>query len=195
MRPSLLPRLPRLTRTIPFRSYATAASGKSGGGRPDPTPADPRNDIIRRALYPIERSREVVSGDRASPTGVHRPDVQLALERAIPSADAHEMIERAWQLHLREQRERRGEELKRKYESMVRAIEVLRKLDPVSYAEATRGVDSRRLSEAERERIKGMKRAARKKAESRIEGLFPREMRIPTDTPRRDGWNHGWTAP
>ncbi|KAG8706398.1 hypothetical protein FRC08_001083 [Ceratobasidium sp. 394] len=190
MRPNLLP---HLTRTTLLRSYATAPTGRPG--RPDPTPADPRNDIIRRTLYPTERSHETISGDRASPTGIHRPDVQLALERAIPSAEAHETIERAWQLHLREERERRAGELERKYESMVRAVEVLRGLDPVSYAEATRGVDSRRLSEAERERIKEMKRAARKKAESRIEGLFPREMRIPTDTPRRDGWNHGWTAP
>ncbi|KAG8686916.1 hypothetical protein FRC09_013842 [Ceratobasidium sp. 395] len=194
MRPTLLA---RLTRPTLLRSYATnAPSGKGGGGgRPEPAPADPRNDIIRRTLYPVERSHKIISGDRASPTGVHRPDVELALNRAIPSAEAHETIERAWKLHVRERRERREEELKRKYESMVKAVEVLRKLDPVSYAEATRGVDSRRLSEAERERMKEMKRGVRKKAESRIEGLFPREMRIPTDTPRRDGWNHGWTVP
>ncbi|QRV83471.1 ribosomal protein subunit L28 [Ceratobasidium sp. AG-Ba] len=191
---SAILRAPRAVPSSLLRTYATAPSGK-GGGRPDPTPADPRNDIIRRTLYPVERSHTIVSGDRASPTGVHRQDVGAALERAIPSAEAHETIERAWQLHKREQREKRAEELKRKYESMVKAIELLKTLDPVSYAEATRGVDSRRLSEAERERMKEMKRAARKKAESRIEGLFPREMRIPTDTPRRDGWNHGWTAP
>lgn len=26
-------------------------------------------------------------------------------------------------------------------------------------------------------------------------GYFPIEMRIPTDTPPRDGWNHGWVRP
>ncbi|KAG8730988.1 hypothetical protein FRC10_002131 [Ceratobasidium sp. 414] len=56
MRPSL----PRLTGAAP-RSYATAPSGKGDGGRrTDPTPADPRNDIIRRALYPIQRSHQVL---------------------------------------------------------------------------------------------------------------------------------------
>jgi large subunit ribosomal protein L40 len=181
------------TRPTLTRCYATAPSGK--GGRPEVAPPDPRNDIIRRALYPAERTHTIVTGNRASPTGVHRNDVALALERAIPSAEAHETIERAWQLYKREQRDRRVEELQHKYESMVRAVEVLQNLDPVSYIEATRGVDSRRLSEAERERMKEMKRGAKKKAESRVEGLFPREMRIPTDTPSRDGWNHGWTAP
>ncbi|KAF8711868.1 mitochondrial translation, partial [Rhizoctonia solani] len=184
IRPSILPR------TTLLKSYATAPQGR--GGRPEAAPPDPRNDIIRRTLYP-ERTPDV-TGLASSPTGIHRPDVELALERAIPSAEAHETIERAWKLHQRQVREQREAELKRKYESMRRAVEVLKELDPVSYAEATRGVDSRRLSETERERIKGMKRGARKKAESRVEGLFPREMRMPTDTPSRDGWNHGWTA-
>jgi large subunit ribosomal protein L40 len=195
MRPAL--RSPRLVSHILIKpklilshAYASASSGK--GGRPEAAPPDPRNDIIRRALFP-ERTPDV-HGSKSSPTGVHRPDVALALERAVPSAEAHETIERAWKLHKRELRERREEELRRKYASMVRATEVLKELDPVSYAEATRGVDSRRLSEQERERMKGMSRGARKKAESRVEGLFPREMRIPTDTPSRDGWNHGWTA-
>ncbi|KAF8604076.1 hypothetical protein BDV93DRAFT_522886 [Ceratobasidium sp. AG-I] len=194
MRPnSFIPCTRLFTQSILTRSYATAPSAR--GGRPETAPADPRNDIIRRTLYP-DRANAVahIVGNKASPTGVHRPDVARALERAIPSAEAHETIERAWQLYKREQRIRREEELRRKYASMVRAVEALEKLDPVSYAEAVRGVDSRRLSEAERERMKEMKRGAKKKAESRVEGLFPREMRIPTDTPSRDGWNHGWTA-
>ncbi|KAB5595019.1 MRP-L28 domain-containing protein [Ceratobasidium theobromae] len=186
----LKPKLkPAATFTI-CRSYAIAPSGKAG--RPEAAPADPRNDIIRRTLFP-ERTSDI-HGAESSPTGVHRPDVEQVLELAIPSAEAHETIERAWKLHKREMRLAREDELKRKYASMLRAVEVLKELDPVSYAEACRGVDSRRLSEQDRERMKAMKRGARKKAESRIEGLFPREMRIPTDTPRRDGWNHGWTA-
>ncbi|CAE7220758.1 unnamed protein product [Rhizoctonia solani] len=186
LRPSILTRLYKPTL---IRTYATAP-GK--GGRPEVAPPDPRNDIIRRTLYP-ERTPDI-TGLAASPTGVHRQDVELAIERAVPSAEAHETIERAWKLHRRRVKEEREAELRRKYESMRRAIKVLEQLDPGSYAEATRGVDSRRLSEGERERMKEMKRGARKKAESRVEGLFPREMRIPTDTPRRDGWNHGWTA-
>ncbi|CAE6454930.1 unnamed protein product [Rhizoctonia solani] len=188
IRPSTLPRI--TSKPILAKAYATAPSGK--GGRPEAAPPDPRNDIIRRTLYP-ERTPNV-TGFASSPTGVHRPDVELALERAIPSAEAHETIERAWKLHQRQLREQREAELRRKYESMRKAVEVLKELDPVSYAEATRGVDSRRLSEAERERMKEMRRGARKKAESRVEGLFPREMRMPTDTPRRDGWNHDWKA-
>ncbi|CAE6489904.1 unnamed protein product [Rhizoctonia solani] len=188
IRPSILPRAAH--KSILAQTYATAPSNR--GGRPDITPPDPRNDIIRRTLYP-ERTPNI-TGLASSPTGVHRADVELAIERAIPSAEAHETIERAWKLYQRQAREQREAELRRKYESMKRAVEVLKELDAVSYAEAARGVDSRRLSEAEREKMKEMKRGARKKAESRVEGLFPREMRMPTDTPSRNGWNHGWTA-
>ncbi|CAE6536199.1 unnamed protein product [Rhizoctonia solani] len=187
IRPSTVPRI--LPKPTLIKPYATAPPGR---GRPETTPPDPRNDIIRRTLYP-ERTPHV-TGLASSPTGIHRQDVSLALERAIPSAEAHETIERAWKLHKRQVKEQREAELKRKYESMKRAVEVLKELDPISYAEATRGVDSRRLTEAERERMKEKKRGAKKKAESRVEGLFPREMRIPTDTPSRNGWNHAWTA-
>ncbi|KAF8756002.1 hypothetical protein RHS01_04777 [Rhizoctonia solani] len=79
IRPSILPR------TTFLKSYATAPQGR--GGRPEAAPPDPRNDIIRRTLYP-ERTPDV-TGLASSPTGIHRPDVELALERAIPSAEAH----------------------------------------------------------------------------------------------------------
>lgn len=26
----------------------------------------------------------------------------------------------------------------------------------------------------------------------KVEGFFPREMRLPTDTPGKDGWNYNW---
>lgn len=61
---------------------------------------------------------------------------------------------------------------------------------------ANRKVDPRARSEEEIETLSKLKGAARTMAAARIDGrirgLFPREFRIPTETPPRDGWNHDW---
>ena len=183
IRPSIL-----LPRTTLIKTYATASQGK--GGRPEAAPPDPRNDIIRRTLYP-ERTPNV-TGLVSSPTGVHRPDVALALERAIPSAEAHETIERAWLLHKRQLRWKREAESQRKWDCMHRAMEELHQLDTRLFHEANRPEDSRIRSPQLVEQLKKARGAEKKILESRLPGLFPREMRIPTDTPPRSGWNYDW---
>ena len=74
-------------------------------------------------------------------------------------------------------------------------MEKLRELDPALYRAANEVEDPRARSEEEMELLKTMKGPEKKAAEARIRGLFPREMRVPTDTPPRDGWNYNWSPP
>jgi large subunit ribosomal protein L40 len=148
--------------------------------------ADPKQELLRRVLYPNNIK------NKASPTGTWRPDVARAIQIAIPSVQAHETIERAWNLHQRRQREKREVELERKFECMRRAMDELEKVDMFLFLGANKQEDPRDRSEAEAELLKNMKGTERKALEARIRGLFPRELRIPTDTPPRDGWNYDW---
>lgn len=156
-------------------------------GRKEVATGDPKREIIRRVLYPSN----IRSGP--SPTGTWRPDVGRRLQRAIPSVQAHETIERAWLLHQRHIRRGRQAELERKFECMKKAMDKLRELDPKLYYEANKEEDPRGRSQAEAELFKSLKGPQKKALESRIRGLFPRELRIPTDTPPRDGWNYDYT--
>ncbi|KAG6851367.1 hypothetical protein H0H93_005765 [Arthromyces matolae] len=147
---------------------------------------DPKKEIIRKVLYPNNiRSR-------STPTGTWRPDVARALQFAIPSVQAHETIERAWLLHKRHIRKMREAELERKFESMRRAMEELRRVDDRLYMEANKPEDPRARTEAERELAKKLKSTEVRTLEARIRGLFPRELRVPTDTPSHSGWNYEW---
>ncbi|RDB28771.1 54S ribosomal protein L28, mitochondrial [Hypsizygus marmoreus] len=160
----------------PIRGYA--AKNEPAG--------DPKKEIIRKALYPGNIR------NRASPTGTWRPDVGRALQYAIPSVQAHHTIERAWLLHKRHVRKQREAELARKFECMRRAMEELERVDSRLYMEANKQEDPRARTDAERELAKTLKTTEVRTLEARIRGLFPRELRIPTDTPPRSGWNYEW---
>ncbi|KAH9943986.1 uncharacterized protein BXZ73DRAFT_39981 [Epithele typhae] len=144
-------------------------------------------ETIRRALYPSNiRSR-------ATPTGKYRPDVGFRLQRAIPSAQAHETIERAWLLHQRHLRHKRTAEANRKFESMCSAMETLRVVAPELYKEANKVDDPRTRTQEEQDAMKKMKTQEKRAFESRPRGLFPRELRVPTDTPPTAGWTYEFT--
>ncbi|KAJ3571565.1 hypothetical protein NP233_g3676 [Leucocoprinus birnbaumii] len=147
---------------------------------------DPKKEIIRRALYPSNIR------NRASPTGTWRPDVGQAIQHAIPSVQAHNTIERAWLLHKRQARKRREAELARKFECMRKAMEELEKIDTRLYMEANRPEDPRARSEAERQLAKTLRSSELRAIEARVRGLFPRELRVPTETPPPSGWNYEW---
>lgn len=171
--------------THPLR--AIQQSIRHAGGFREENVSDPKVEIIRRTLYPTNlRNRE-------SPTGGWRPTVGRRLQRAIPSVQAHETIERAWFLHKRHVRRARQAELERKFNCMKQAMETLRELDTRLYTEANVEEDPRQRSELELETLKTLKGGAKRAVDSRIRGLFPRELRIPTDTPSRNGWNHDWS--
>ena len=147
---------------------------------------DPKKEIIRRVLYPSNIK------NRPTPIGTWRPDIGRAIQRAIPSVQAHQTIERAWLLHKRHLRKKRDAEVARKFECMKGAMDELYKLDPKLYLEANRSEDPRARSKAEMELMKTLKMSEMRTLAARIRGLFPRELRIPTDTPARTGWNYEW---
>lgn len=166
----------RITQYATIRQYA-ARSEPAG---------DPKKEAIRRALYPSSIR------NRPSPTGTWRPDVARALQLAIPSKQAHETIERAWLLHKRHIRKQREAELARKFQCMKNAMEELENIDTRLYMEANKQEDPRARNQAEMALLKTMKTSEIRSLEARIRGLFPRELRIPTDTPPRIGWNYDW---
>lgn len=171
------------TAKLSFRVSQTSVRyvGRKEGG------VDPIKDVLRRTLYPPNiRSK-------ASPNGTWRPDIAHALQRAIPSRQAHETIERAWKLHQRHIRKKREAELERKYECMRKAMDELQKIDPHLYKEANRQADPRERSQADIEFAKTLRGPERRAMDARLPGLFPRELRVPTDTPSRDGWKYEWT--
>ncbi|KAL0580701.1 hypothetical protein V5O48_001342 [Marasmius crinis-equi] len=145
---------------------------------------DPRRAIMHRALYPGNIR------NRPTPTGTWRPKLGEMVQRAIPSVQAHETIERAWLLHRRHVRKRREEELERKFNCMKEAMDELSKIDSHLYYEANKPSDPRVRTQEDQQAMKSMKAPEARAYDARIRGLFPREMRIPTDTPSRNGWNY-----
>lgn len=147
---------------------------------------DPKKEVIRRALYPSNIR------NRATPVGTWRPDVGQAIQSAVPSVQAHNTIERAWLLHKRQTRKHREAELSRKFECMKKAMEELEKIDTRLYMEANRQEDPRARTTAEMQLAKSLRSSELRALEARIRGLFPRELRIPTDTPPLSGWKYEW---
>ncbi|KAF7307288.1 hypothetical protein MIND_00522800 [Mycena indigotica] len=160
------------------RHYAKPADASMG---------DARLNLIRRTLYPGNIR------NKATPTGTWRPDVRQTIQRAIPSVQAHDTIERAWLLHRRHVRKRREEEIKRKFECMRKAMDELRSIDLRLYMEANKVEDPRRRSPQEMEKFKSLPGLEGRAFDARIRGLFPREYRVPVDTPSKAGWNYEWT--
>ncbi|KAJ3721948.1 hypothetical protein C8R42DRAFT_68136 [Lentinula raphanica] len=150
------------------------------------TGMDPKKETIRRALYPGNIR------NKPTPTGTWRPNVGKALQHAIPSVQAHETIERAWLLHKRHLRKRREEETERKYECMRKAMDELASIDSHLYMEANKPENPRARSPEEAELLKTLKASEARASDARIRGLFPRELRVPTDTPSRSGWKYDW---
>lgn len=109
---------------------------------------DPKQQIIRRVLYPSNIR------NRPTPIGTWRTDVGRAIQRAIPSKQAHETIERAWLLHKRHLRKTREEETARKFECMKKAMDVLHEIDSRLYMEANKKDDPRARTQEEMQMVK-----------------------------------------
>lgn len=71
-------------------------------------------------------------------------------------------------------------------------MEELEKVDNRLYMEANKPEDPRARSAVEVELRKTLKTSESRTLDARIRGLFPRELRIPTDTPSHEGWNYEW---
>jgi large subunit ribosomal protein L40 len=116
--------------------------------------------------------------------------IKILTKQLSNRALRHWTIHRAWQLYQHKQREQHQLELERQYNSMVHACETLRLID-------TNGLTAEerlKLGEgvAEGNQVGKLYRLAMKK--TGIWAGVPIEYaRIQTETPPKDGWNHGWT--
>jgi len=75
---------------------------------------------------------------------------------------------------------------------MRKAMEELEKLDSTLYMGANKIEDPRVWTAAELEKSGQLRGAEKRAFDWRIRGLFPRELRLPTDTPSRNGWDYQW---
>ncbi|KWU47529.1 hypothetical protein RHOSPDRAFT_24017 [Rhodotorula sp. JG-1b] len=128
---------------------------------------DGRVQVIKETLYESDPTEE----DRIA-----------ALQKVIPSAEAHETILRAWQLHRRHKREAHSAELARKYNAMRHAVDFLEETDKSLWEKAVGGKKYQNVDQS------GATNA-------RLEGLVPREMRVPTELPAGKMWDYEWKAP
>ena len=148
-------------------------------------------DNLRVALYPRTRAER---GE--APTGVHRPDVVASLERTLLSPEAHETVVRAFKLFARRKRTLREEEMRRKLECMRAAMTELERDHPAWYRAAKVKPDPRGVSKEDEAEVRQYRGTSRAAVEARsIEGFFPRDLRVPVDTPPRDGWQYEWAPP
>jgi large subunit ribosomal protein L40 len=173
--PSLLPRLPLI--------WTRNAGRKARRGE-----VDPRKEQMKNILYPPNR----LHPKDTSPTGCYRPTARRALRKIITNRTVHETIERAWLLHQRHVRKAREAEMQCKFDSMRRAMTELEHSYPHLAREANRKPDPSSRTEEETRLASKLKGFARRAMDARLPGLFPREMRPPTDTPPTGGWKHDW---
>lgn len=190
------------------RGYATAAKPAGGSRNPnDPNyvapAADPRTDSIRKIVYPPTPSS---SKDRA---GLSATSAASVLPFGQDSEEIHSTITRAWLLYQRTQRESLAASLNAKHARLREALADLKHTDARLYAAATYKVSPNKRSPKEHRRLvqlglvtlpgaqprpdapSGAEARRLVKAVAggaRLEGLFPREMRVPTHTPGRKLW-------
>ncbi|GAA5847945.1 hypothetical protein JCM5353_007264 [Sporobolomyces roseus] len=169
-----LPSTPSATRT-----YATAkASSASGsrkkanqvtnrGTRPGEGSADSRVEAIKNVLYE---------------SSSNEADRLAALQKVVPSPEVHETITRAWALHQRHRRETHSTEMARKYTSMRQAIDLLEETDTKLWEKAVGGKKFQNVDQSDA-------------TNARLEGLVPREMRVPMEQPGGQLWDSDWKAP
>ncbi|EPQ28568.1 uncharacterized protein PFL1_03872 [Pseudozyma flocculosa PF-1] len=192
------------------RGYATQAGKSAGGGSRNPNDpnyvppaADSRTEAIKKIVFPNAPSTD---NERAAMGATRASDV---LPYGEASEEVHSTITRAWLLFQREQREELNARLNRKQERMRAALDDLRHEDERLFASATYRVAPNRRHPDEHAKLLSLglitkpgqaprpdaptgaeaRRMSKAVAGgSRLSGLFPREMRVPTATPSRKGW-------
>ncbi|WOO80632.1 uncharacterized protein LOC62_03G004157 [Vanrija pseudolonga] len=176
-----------------------AGDQKAKGNPHDAAPTDSRLDVLREVLYP---GNSAAPGS-ASPVGARHGNHLARIEAVLPSHEAHETIERAYQLLRRRETEARKRALEAKFASLTAACD---ELDAVTKA----GGVNRQVYDSAMVRIsqasaayaaaaQGIAQGKRKTAESvfienRVPGLIPREAWVPTET-RGKAWNYEWERP
>ncbi|GAA5927751.1 uncharacterized protein JCM15063_005985 [Sporobolomyces koalae] len=163
---------------VQTRAYATAKNAAASGSRkkaaqvnrgtrPGEGAGDSRVEAIKNVLY------------ESTPSDADR---LAALHKVVPSAEVHETITRAWALHQRHKREAHSNELARKYTSMRQAIDLLEKTDKKLWHKAVEGRKFQNVDQSDA-------------TNARLEGIVPREMRVPMEQPAGQLWDSNWKAP
>ena len=191
------------------RGYATAAKPSSGGSRnpndPNyvPPAADARTESIRKIVFPPSGSS---SKEQAA---LSVTSASAVLPFGAASEEIHSTITRAWLLYQRTQRQALAARLDKKHARLREALQDLQSQDARLYAAATYKVASNKRSPKEHRKLvqlglitlpgatpmigapTGAEARRLTKAVAggaRLEGLFPRQLRIPTSTPARIVW-------
>lgn len=183
------------------RNYATAGSRKANAS------------IDNKAASKMDRAKEVsanfclalsvssaqmwltIPGDQlvygqsyTDPAGLDA--TRLAqLKKVVPSLEAHETISRAWALHERNKREAFQHNMKVRFDAMQEALQELEVADPRLFQAATAPQSS--LSQ----KHKGAEGLSASR-EGRLDGLFPRQIRVPTEASGDTvAWDADWKRP
>ncbi|KAJ3180106.1 hypothetical protein HDU87_002331 [Geranomyces variabilis] len=160
---------PLSTRTFTTTAIAHARPGLTSQANKkvkDVLSSDKRYSLIREILY-----------DKDVPTTPAKPVQQLtaqSVSNPIATRREHDAkvdaIERAWAIEKQKEAAAKMEELRGMYESMRLAMEELERTDSRLFEAAKVGAD--------REKVV----------------VFPRRLRVPTETPPLDGWDYEMKA-
>jgi hypothetical protein len=108
-----------------------------------------------------------------------------ALKAAVPNLEVHDTIDRAWKLHQRKAREAHSANLKARYDSLQHAMLELQQASPRLFDAAAAPADNVPSgTKAEEGKV-----ASR---QGRIPGLFPRQLRVPTETVGKGAFDEAW---
>ena len=199
---------PPLTTTFTAGASSSASSKKKASPEADTAAEASQHRVFVTALHETSKTHA------SSPTGTYHPQMLDRLTHILlPTPDAdpvraketHETITRAHLVSKRTDRESRDRALRAKEASLKRACDALRELSETSsdrsvkrlYEAAMYRPDARNKTSAsptpEVAEGKKLSLAERKYYDARIEGMFPREMKVPRDTwPNGDRWDYGW---
>ncbi|CDZ96798.1 hypothetical protein [Phaffia rhodozyma] len=165
----------------------SAAPVKTGGKKPPPvdTSGDSATDLLKKDLYPPGSVSE-------SPSSIPRLDRIQNILHLSPTPEVHDTITRAALLDRLTNTERQVQSLRAKHAAMFNACEELRVSYPSFYELASEeNKPSGQAGPAENKDIKNLLNGV-EQGKGKVEGLFPREMRVFTETPGKDGWDYEW---
>jgi large subunit ribosomal protein L40 len=199
---------PPMTTTFTAGASSSSASSKKKAAPEADAEASQQQRVFVTTLHEASKTHA------SSPTGTYHPQMLDRLTHILlPSPDAdparaketHETITRAHLVSKRLERESRDRALRAKEASLKRACDALRAISESSsnrsvkrlYEAAMYQPDVRNRNSAsptpEVAEGKKLSLAERKYYEARIEGMFPREMKVPRDTwPNGERWDYGW---
>ncbi|KNZ57736.1 uncharacterized protein VP01_2087g10 [Puccinia sorghi] len=170
----------RAAQTKGYLKKPKSAGSSTAEGKSD------RYEAFREMLYGLE-------------SGMDESARLARLEKAVPSYEMHETIDRAWKLNERHRREEQEQALERQYLSMNKALEELRLSDIHLYLKVIKdnnGSIHRLQNILQPSSINGVSKI-NINSTGKLHGLFPRQLKLPVESlPNPDKvWDHDWINP